>query len=90
MAEPLFYELVIYIFKMLIVGDTWESVSLSFQLKCAREAAKFAATGSAIGAISTAGLAWKYSKSPHGIAIILLSFFFYFFLFFYIECYVFS
>ncbi|KAJ8621846.1 hypothetical protein MRB53_030375 [Persea americana] len=40
-------------------------------LKCAREATKLAATGSAIGAISTAGLAWKYSKSPHGAVLAL-------------------
>lgn len=37
-----------------------------FQLKAAREAAKIAAAGSVIGAVSTAGFAWKYSKSPHG------------------------
>jgi len=30
---------------------------------------KFAATGSIIGAISTAGIAWKYSRSPHGILV---------------------
>ncbi|KAL4184038.1 hypothetical protein AMTRI_Chr11g101350 [Amborella trichopoda] len=41
------------------------------QLKSARQAAKIAATGSLIGAVSTAGVAWKYSKSPHGA---LLSF----------------
>eukprot|EP00262_Sarcandra_glabra_P019261 TRINITY_DN7200_c0_g1_i1.p1 TRINITY_DN7200_c0_g1~~TRINITY_DN7200_c0_g1_i1.p1 ORF type:complete len:154 (-),score=25.97 TRINITY_DN7200_c0_g1_i1:281-742(-) len=41
------------------------------QLKSAREATKIAAIGSAIGAISTGGFAWKYSKSPHGA---LLSF----------------
>ncbi|XP_068645786.1 succinate dehydrogenase subunit 6, mitochondrial-like [Aristolochia californica] len=35
-------------------------------LKTAREAATIAAYGSGIGAVSTAGLAWKYSKSPHG------------------------
>ena len=28
---------------------------------------KFGLVGSGIGAISTAGFAWKYSKSPHGI-----------------------
>ncbi|XP_043693994.1 succinate dehydrogenase subunit 6, mitochondrial-like [Telopea speciosissima] len=38
-------------------------------LKTAREAVKFAATGSIIGAISTAGIAWKYSRSPHGAAL---------------------
>ncbi|KAF6156832.1 hypothetical protein GIB67_002749 [Kingdonia uniflora] len=40
-------------------------------LRTAREAAKIAAMGSAIGAISTAGIAWKYSKSPHGAALSL-------------------
>ncbi|XP_050378786.1 succinate dehydrogenase subunit 6, mitochondrial-like [Argentina anserina] len=35
-------------------------------LKTAREAAKISATGSVIGAVSTAGFAWKYSKSLHG------------------------
>lgn len=35
-------------------------------LKAAREAARIAAAGSVIGAVSTAGFAWKYSKSPHG------------------------
>ncbi|XP_077224641.1 succinate dehydrogenase subunit [Tasmannia lanceolata] len=38
-------------------------------LKAARKAAEISATGSAIGAVSTAGLAWKYSKSPHGAAL---------------------
>ncbi|XP_057953140.1 succinate dehydrogenase subunit 6, mitochondrial [Malania oleifera] len=40
-------------------------------LKTAREAVKFAATGSVIGAVSTAAISWKYSRSPHGA---LLSF----------------
>lgn len=68
---------------MLVDDDTLKYVSLSFQLKCAREAAKFAATGSAIGAVSTAGLAWKYSKSPHGTIPILppFSIFYFFYLF---------
>ncbi|KAL6497829.1 succinate dehydrogenase [Orobanche hederae] len=34
-------------------------------LKTTRQAAKFGAVGAAIGAASTAGLAWKWSKSPH-------------------------
>ncbi|XP_058075920.1 succinate dehydrogenase subunit 6, mitochondrial [Magnolia sinica] len=38
-------------------------------LKSARKATEIAATGSVIGAVSTAGLAWKYSKSPHGAAL---------------------
>ncbi|XP_010274345.1 PREDICTED: succinate dehydrogenase subunit 6, mitochondrial [Nelumbo nucifera] len=38
-------------------------------LKTAREAVKFAATGSIIGAVSTAGFAWKYSRSPHGAVL---------------------
>ncbi|KAK3205555.1 hypothetical protein Dsin_019601 [Dipteronia sinensis] len=40
-------------------------------LKTAREAVSFAITGSVIGAASTAGVAWKYSKSPHGTALSL-------------------
>lgn len=38
-------------------------------LKTAREAAKFGAVGGLIGAVSTAGFAWKYSRSPHGAAL---------------------
>ncbi|OWM66946.1 succinate dehydrogenase subunit 6, mitochondrial [Punica granatum] len=38
-------------------------------LKTAREAANFAAVGSIIGAVSTAGFAWKYSKSLHGAGL---------------------
>ncbi|KAK4855036.1 hypothetical protein QYF36_003419 [Acer negundo] len=40
-------------------------------LKTARQAVSFAITGSVIGAASTAGVAWKYSKSPHGTALSL-------------------
>lgn len=36
------------------------------KLKTAREAAAFGSTGAALGAVSTAAFAWKYSKSPHG------------------------
>lgn len=39
------------------------------QLKLTRQAAKIAATGSLIGAVSTAGVSWKYSR--HGIGAIL-------------------
>ncbi|GKV35055.1 hypothetical protein SLEP1_g43372 [Rubroshorea leprosula] len=38
-------------------------------LKTAREAVKFGITGSAIGAISTAGVTWKYSRSLHGAGL---------------------
>ncbi|TYH04504.1 hypothetical protein ES288_A08G012400v1 [Gossypium darwinii] len=38
-------------------------------LKTAREAANIALYGSAIGAITTAGFAWKYSKSLHGAGL---------------------
>ncbi|KAK9097744.1 hypothetical protein Syun_024789 [Stephania yunnanensis] len=41
------------------------------ELKSAREAVKFAATGSAIGALSLGGISWKYSKSPHGALLAL-------------------
>ncbi|KAL8125879.1 hypothetical protein AgCh_013254 [Apium graveolens] len=40
-------------------------------LKSAREVTKFAAAGSALGAVNLAGIAWKYSKSPHGTALSL-------------------
>lgn len=36
------------------------------QLKTTREAVNFAITGSILGAASTAGISWKYSKSVHG------------------------
>ncbi|GER27171.1 hypothetical protein STAS_02862 [Striga asiatica] len=35
-------------------------------LKATRDAANFGVLGAAIGAVSTGGLAWKWSKSPHG------------------------
>ncbi|KAK3040175.1 hypothetical protein RJ639_028425 [Escallonia herrerae] len=38
-------------------------------LNTAREAAKYATIGGAIGAVSTAAFAWKYSRSPHGAAL---------------------
>eukprot|EP01018_Ginkgo_biloba_P023633 Gb_25569 [translate_table: standard] len=41
------------------------------QLKLARQAAKIAAGGSAIGAISTAGVTWKYSRSGLGVVLSL-------------------
>ncbi|CAL5425575.1 unnamed protein product [Camellia sinensis] len=40
-------------------------------LKTAREAAKFGAAGSVVGAVSTAAAAWKYSRSPHGAVLSL-------------------
>ncbi|XP_059300291.1 succinate dehydrogenase subunit 6, mitochondrial [Lycium ferocissimum] len=40
-------------------------------LKTAREAAKISAVGGVIGAVSTAGVAWKYSRSLHGTALSL-------------------
>ncbi|KAK9943443.1 hypothetical protein M0R45_009050 [Rubus argutus] len=42
-------------------------------LKTAREAAKFAVTGSVIGAVSTAGITWKYSRSLHGSGLAFLA-----------------
>uniref|UniRef100_A0A0A0LXK1 Succinate dehydrogenase subunit 6, mitochondrial n=1 Tax=Cucumis sativus TaxID=3659 RepID=A0A0A0LXK1_CUCSA len=42
-------------------------------LKTAREAVNFGLTGSVIGAVSTAGVAWKYSRSLHGIQLTCLS-----------------
>ncbi|KAJ8559698.1 hypothetical protein K7X08_003756 [Anisodus acutangulus] len=40
-------------------------------LKTAREAAKISAVGGIIGAVSTAGVAWKYSRSLHGATLSL-------------------
>ncbi|CAM8967236.1 hypothetical protein QQ045_003695 [Rhodiola kirilowii] len=40
-------------------------------LQTAREAIKYAVVGSAIGAGSTAGVAWRFSKSPHGTVLAL-------------------
>ena len=42
-------------------------------LKTAREAVNFVVTGSVIGAASTAGVAWKYSRTPHGTALSLVA-----------------
>ncbi|XP_034226788.1 succinate dehydrogenase subunit 6, mitochondrial-like [Prunus dulcis] len=44
-----------------------------FQLKTAREAVNFGLTGSVIGAVSTAGVAWKYSRSLHGAGLSFLA-----------------
>ncbi|XVF47042.1 hypothetical protein PTKIN_Ptkin03bG0077400 [Pterospermum kingtungense] len=38
-------------------------------LKTAREATNIALAGTAIGAVSTAGIAWKYSRSLHGAGL---------------------
>ncbi|XP_044506273.1 succinate dehydrogenase subunit 6, mitochondrial [Mangifera indica] len=40
-------------------------------LKTTREAVNFAITGSILGAASTAGISWKYSKSVHGTGLAL-------------------
>nr|GME11234.1 succinate dehydrogenase subunit 6, mitochondrial-like [Ipomoea batatas] len=40
-------------------------------LKTAREVAQFGVVGSIVGGITTAGWAWKYSKSPHGTVLSL-------------------
>lgn len=37
------------------------------QLRTAREAVKISAVGGIIGAVSTAGVTWKYSRSLHGM-----------------------
>ncbi|KAL3530253.1 hypothetical protein ACH5RR_009575 [Cinchona calisaya] len=41
------------------------------ELKTARDAVKYGAVGSAVGAVTTAGWAWKYSKSLHGAGLSL-------------------
>ncbi|XP_021720591.1 succinate dehydrogenase subunit 6, mitochondrial-like [Chenopodium quinoa] len=40
-------------------------------LKTAREAVNYGLVGSAVGAVTTAGVCWKYSKSPHGAVLAL-------------------
>lgn len=42
-------------------------------LKSAREAVQFGLTGSALGALFTAGYAWKYSRSLHGAGLSFLA-----------------
>ncbi|XP_028756755.1 succinate dehydrogenase subunit 6, mitochondrial-like [Neltuma alba] len=42
-------------------------------LRTAREAAKLSLTGSVLGAVSTAGFAYRYSRSPHGAALSFLA-----------------
>ena len=53
-----------YIFVPLCVEDFLFVSPL--QLRTTREAAKFAVAGAVIGAVSTAAVSWKYSRSPHG------------------------
>jgi len=49
-----------------------------FQLKTARDAVQFGIGGSALGALFTAGYAWKYSRSLHGnLPFVMLLKFFY-------------
>ncbi|XP_047981970.1 succinate dehydrogenase subunit 6, mitochondrial-like [Salvia hispanica] len=38
-------------------------------LKAAEQAANFAYVGAAVGAITTGGNAWRWSKSPHGTVL---------------------
>lgn len=40
-------------------------------LRTAREAVNYGLVGSAVGAVTTAGVCWKYSKSLHGSALAL-------------------
>ncbi|KAJ1393408.1 succinate dehydrogenase subunit 6, mitochondrial-like [Sesbania bispinosa] len=42
-------------------------------LKTAREAVQFGLAGSALGAVFTAGFAWKYSRSLHGTGLSFLA-----------------
>ncbi|PON50892.1 Succinate dehydrogenase subunit 6, mitochondrial [Parasponia andersonii] len=42
-------------------------------LKTTREAVNYGLTGSIIGAVSTAGVAWNYSRSLHGAGLSLLA-----------------
>ncbi|XP_056683272.1 uncharacterized protein [Spinacia oleracea] len=41
-------------------------ISTGDELKTAREAVNYSLVESAVGAVTTAGVCWKYSKSPHG------------------------
>lgn len=54
-------------FFLFVSGGSWAFWYYSFQLKTAREAAKFGAVGGLLGAVSTAGVTWKYSRSLHGM-----------------------
>ncbi|KAL5982886.1 succinate dehydrogenase [Asimina triloba] len=40
-----------------------------YELKIARKTSEVALAGGAIGAVTTAAQAWKYSKSPHGAVL---------------------
>jgi hypothetical protein len=48
------------------------NILFPFQLKTAREAAQYGLTGSALGALFTAGFAWKYSRSLHGNLLLFI------------------
>ncbi|WMV35689.1 hypothetical protein MTR67_029074 [Solanum verrucosum] len=48
-----------------------DNPTVSASLRTAREAAKISAVGGIIGAVSTAGVTWKYSRSLHGTALSL-------------------
>jgi len=61
-----------------LLQDSYDLKSFfPFQLKSARDAVQFGIGGSALGALFTAGYAWKYSRSLHGNLpfVILLKFF---------------
>lgn len=51
----------------LLISVFLSLVCLMLQLKTAGEAANFAYVGAAVGAITTGGNAWRWSKSPHGM-----------------------
>ncbi|KAL5566876.1 hypothetical protein UlMin_030040 [Ulmus minor] len=42
-------------------------------LKTAREAVNYDLSGSVIGAVSTAGVVWKYSRSLHGAGLLFVA-----------------
>ncbi|KAJ1433875.1 hypothetical protein SESBI_05715 [Sesbania bispinosa] len=49
------------------------SLDIIMVLKTAREAVQFGLAGSALGAVFTAGFAWKYSRSLHGTGLSFLA-----------------
>uniref|UniRef100_A0A2P2JEP2 Uncharacterized protein n=1 Tax=Rhizophora mucronata TaxID=61149 RepID=A0A2P2JEP2_RHIMU len=59
---------------LLLHLQLWTCCFISpLQLKAAREAVPLCVQGSAIGAVSTAFVAWKYSKSLHGVGLSFLA-----------------
>ncbi|OAP15698.1 SDH6 [Arabidopsis thaliana] len=74
-SDPVHGPTVISFYLSLALSYVWYSLCICghpIQLKTAREAVTFGVTGAALGAVSTAAFAWKYSRSPHGAALSFL------------------